>query len=615
MKIGFRIRLFFGFVVLTLAVVLFSGVYLQRSLRAWVIERAHSELGRHAETSSVLLESISPGPGSARRIDPIADKLAAATDLEIEIVDATGRRIGDSRRDVDELIQLAPLSAEELRRWRDAVASAPPRKLSSDVVVIVREWRRDDTAGLIRLSLPVSEIEALFEKVRLLILFAALLGLGAAVLMSGLSANLMSRMLQSLVEHVRALARGEGSKVEPPEPVEPGGIALSITRLAEELARRVEDLARERDRFETVLESMNEAIIALDSQHQVKLINRAAQELFPRIDVFGGEIEGQRVTSLLKVPALLDLLEEASLGKRSTAELTLPGAQQRRVMAHINPSGSGDGGSVLVMHDVTELRKLETVRRDFVANVSHELRTPVAVIMLNAETLMGDEDLMKASKHAPRFIEALHRNADRLSRLISDLLDISRLEAGRFKLTLEPVSVFGATLRVMDALEGKALAKKQTLDTDISADLLAFADSKALDQMLFNLIDNAIKYAPEEGSILVRAERVELDLGVGDRGFVRIEICDDGPGLPAHHRPRIFERFYRVDDGRSRDVGGTGLGLAIVKHLAGAMEGRVGVKPNEPRGSIFWVRLREADPEDQIEIDMASALDILPPDE
>lgn len=614
MKIGFRIRLFFGFVILTLAVVLFSGVYLQRSLRAWVIERAHSELGRHAETSSLLLESM-PGHDTVERIDPIADRISAATNAEVEIIDAAGRHLGDSRRDVAALNALAPLSAEELARWRGAIASAPPRKLSSDVVVIVREWRHDEATGLLRLSLPVSEIEALFEKVRLLILFAALLGLGAAVLMSWLSSNLMSRMLQSLVEHVRALARGAGSKAEPAELAEPGGIALSITRLAEELARRVEDLARERDRFETVLESMNEAIIALDSQHRVKLINRAAQELFPRLDVFGGEFEGQRVTSLLKVPALLDLLEDASVGKRSTAELTLPGAQQRRVMAHINPSGSGDGGSVLVMHDVTELRKLETVRRDFVANVSHELRTPVAVIMLNAETLMGDEDLMKASKHAPRFIEALHRNADRLSRLISDLLDISRLEAGRFKLTLEPVSVFGATLRVMDALEEKALAKKQTLDTDISADLLAFADSKALDQMLFNLIDNAIKYAPEEGSILVRAERVELDLGVGERGFVRIEICDDGPGLPAHHRPRIFERFYRVDDGRSRDVGGTGLGLAIVKHLAGAMEGRVGVKPNEPRGSIFWIRLREADPEDQIEIDMASALDILPPDE
>lgn len=264
------------------------------------------------------------------------------------------------------------------------------------------------------------------------------------------------------------------------------------------------------------------------------------------------------------------------------------------------------------MHDVTELRKLETIRRDFVANVSHELRTPVSVIMLNSETLLADDELVGSSPHARRFIEALYRNADRLSRLISDLLDISKLEAGRFRLALEPVSVFGAALRVMDMLEEKAERKSQELELDVELELLVFADAKALDQMLFNLIDNAIKYAPEGGHILVRAERSDASRAAVERPFIRIEIVDDGPGLDAKHRPRIFERFYRIDDGRSRDVGGTGLGLAIVKHLAQAMGGRVGVHPNEPKGSVFWVRLIEADAQDETEIGVAQAVDIVP---
>ena len=432
--------------------------------------------------------------------------------------------------------------------------------------------------------------------------------------MSWLAAHLMSRTLRRLVDHAHSMARGAGSDLELEGHDELGGRALSITRLAEELTRSVEVLARERDRFSAVLESMSEAVIALDDQQRVQLINRTAQDFFAsQLQVFDGVVEGQRVTSMIRIPALLDLLEEAGRGKASAAEINLSGPPPRRVMAHVTPRPGG-GGSVLVMHDVTELRKLETIRRDFVANVSHELRTPVSVIMLNAETLLGDDELMDDNPQARRFLDGLFRNAERLSRLISDLLDISRLEAGRFRLELEPISVLGATLRVLDVLEEHAQRKHQTLEADIDVELLVFADAKALDQMLFNLVDNAIKYAPERGRVTVRAALLDDQLDPDGRPFIRIEICDDGPGLPAEHHPRIFERFYRVDDGRSRDVGGTGLGLAIVKHLAMAMGGRVGVRSNEPQGSIFWIRLPQAHDDDEVEIDLAQALDVVPRD-
>jgi two-component system phosphate regulon sensor histidine kinase PhoR len=237
----------------------------------------------------------------------------------------------------------------------------------------------------------------------------------------------------------------------------------------------------------------------------------------------------------------------------------------------------------LVLHDVTEMRRLEAVRRDFVANVSHELRTPVSVIRANAETLL--DGALEDEKRARTFLDALVRNADRLSRILADLLDLSRLEAGRYALDLEPIALSPAVEKVVELVETRAKEKSIAVAIDVAPELAAHADARAFEQVLLNLIDNAVKYTPASGHILVSARRVEE--------LIRVEVTDDGPGIEPRHRARLFERFYRVDPGRSRDVGGTGLGLAIVKHLVESMGGRVGMEPaaGAPHGSTFWVTL------------------------
>ncbi|WP_181197835.1 sensor histidine kinase [Enhygromyxa salina] len=228
-----------------------------------------------------------------------------------------------------------------------------------------------------------------------------------------------------------------------------------------------------------------------------------------------------------------------------------------------------------------EIRRLETVRRDFVANVSHELRTPVSIIQANAETLLlGGLDEPATAR---RFLDAVRRNAERLGQLISDLLDISRIEAGRYEIELEPLSLSSVARSVSCSVSETCRSRSVVFEVDIDPQLRVCADPRALEQVLVNLVENAVEYGPKGGTVELVA--VEQDAAV------RIEVRDEGPGIAPDHRSRVFERFYRVDPGRSRHMGGTGLGLAIVKNLSEAMGGEVGVEPRAPEGSCFWIRL------------------------
>jgi two-component system phosphate regulon sensor histidine kinase PhoR len=249
----------------------------------------------------------------------------------------------------------------------------------------------------------------------------------------------------------------------------------------------------------------------------------------------------------------------------------------------------GAASAVLVFNDVTDLRRLEAVRRDLVANVSHELRTPLTAIRGYAETLQ--DGALKDPERAAEFIAIIHRHAERLSRLLDDLLELSRLEAGSRPLKREPVTLGPVVGRALDLVRPKAETRQVLLQVELSErwgkdgpELVG--DTEALEQVLVNLVDNAVKYTPPGGRV-----RLALGPSAGDGGTVRVTVSDTGVGIERAQLPRVFERFYRVDSGRSRDTGGTGLGLAIVKHLTQAMGGRVGVESEIGKGSTFWLEL------------------------
>jgi two-component system phosphate regulon sensor histidine kinase PhoR len=285
---------------------------------------------------------------------------------------------------------------------------------------------------------------------------------------------------------------------------------------------------------------------------------------------------------MIRNAELKRLLDEASSTLEPvTDEIELGDLKPRRLLVHALALPGDPGGLLAVFVDVTDLRRLENLRRDFVANASHELRTPIAAIRSAAETVARAIETRPDA--ALDFVHIIERQAERLQRLVEDLLDLSRIESRQYRLALEPVAVDEAVGHAFAVLRDRAEGKRIKLECAIETGTQARADYRALEQVLSNLVDNAVKYIGEGGSVVVRATQ--------QGGKLRISVQDDGPGIEARHLPRLFERFYRVDAGRSRDLGGTGLGLSIVKHLVEAMGGQVDVQSAPGRGTTFGFTL------------------------
>jgi two-component system phosphate regulon sensor histidine kinase PhoR len=408
------------------------------------------------------------------------------------------------------------------------------------------------------------------------ILPIAIAGFVIAIAAGGSVALSVRGALRDLVKTTRDIVRDPARRIASDGPAgdEVRELAGWINFLAADAHKSHLALARERMLLSAVAEGLTQGVIAVDGEHRIELLNDAARKM---LGVTSSPV-GEPLIDFVRVPEFFDLIDK---DVAATAEAQLPNT--RRALIRTARKWGGDG-RVLLLEDVTAMRQLETVRRDFVANVSHELRTPVAVIRANAETLIAGAKDDPAI--AGRLIEGLHRNAERLARILADLLDLSRLDAGQYRLELSTVPVAPVVEQALSAVEPQVAQRRVTVTVAIPGALAVRADPKALDHILVNLLDNGVKYGRPDGNVWIEARPAEND--------VRIEIRDDGPGLADKHRARVFERFYRADPSRSREAGGTGLGLSIVKHLVESMGGDVGVEPNTPQGSIFWLRLPRA---------------------
>lgn len=399
--------------------------------------------------------------------------------------------------------------------------------------------------------------------------------IAAVVITAVISVVVARRPLHKLAADVRELVSDPARRLsESSDNAEARELRRRINALAEDGERSSQALHHERTLLASVADGLTQGLIAIDSDQRIELLNDAAQRM---LDVQGPLI-GEPLLEYVRVPEFRDLIEQSG---DASAEVQIPSGPRALIRA---TRTWGRSGRVLLLEDVTTVRMLESVRQDFVANVSHELRTPVAVIRANAETLLaGAKDDPQV---AGKLLEALHRNTERLARILADLLDLSRLDAGQYRLDVSPVAVRTIAEQSLSAIEPQAQQRNVKIHVDIAESVAVHADPKALDQILVNLIDNAVKYTRADGNVWVGARAQD--------GAVRVEIRDDGPGIATKHRHRVFERFYRADPGRSREAGGTGLGLSIVKHLAESMNGEVGLEPNIPQGSIFWLQLPSA---------------------
>ncbi|HVS36872.1 MAG TPA: ATP-binding protein [Gemmataceae bacterium] len=428
------------------------------------------------------------------------------------------------------------------------------------------------------------------ERPRLLLLAALLTTVGGAAVF-GLARRLTRRMVRPLRAMTRAAERigagGDGPKVFTDGRDEVGGLARAFNRMKEALGFRIAALEEDRQQLRAILSGMVEGVVALDAETRILFANDRAVELleFPTRAAVG-----RRLWEVVRRRPLLDLVERALNQPEACREELRPtdgGARSLTVHAARLP-GPPPRGAVLVLHDTTELRRLERLRQEFVANVSHELKTPLTGIKLCAETLLAGA--AEDPDHRGRFLDQIVAQTERLHMLILDLLSLARIESGEELLDIGVVPLPAVVAACVERHLPRAEARGQTLAVDQSGPpgAAAWADEEAVEQILDNLLDNALKYTPDGGHIGV---------GWGESdGQVWMKVADDGIGIPEADLPRIFERFYRVDKARSRQLGGTGLGLAIVKHLSQAMKGSVHASSRIGHGAAFTVRLPSAAP-------------------
>jgi two-component system phosphate regulon sensor histidine kinase PhoR len=438
----------------------------------------------------------------------------------------------------------------------------------------------EDVAAAVRAGVVTSA--AVHQHMRRLFAAAFVVTLVVSVVLSSLTARSISSLVRQLTDIARRITTGDLTvRAELVGEDEVGELGRAMHRLAESLASSLGELRHQRDLQASILDGMREGVLVLDGQGRILLMNPALREML----LLDANDVGKLLIESVRHAELHERVERARVERETVeGELEIPGIKPRRVLLHATALPGEPQRVLAVFVDVTDLRRLESLRRDFVANVSHELRTPVTAVRSAAETLRDSALRDPDPRMAERFTDIIVRNSERLQNLIEDLLELSRLESNQFTLKKERVDVGVVAGLVMGLFRERADRKQLRLVVEVPSGLpILETDQRALEQVLSNLVDNAVKYCPSGALVRLRAS---MD---GDEVVLVVE--DTGPGIAPKHLPRLFERFYRVDAGRSRDVGGTGLGLSIVKHLVEAMGGAVKVESDVGKGSRFEVRV------------------------
>ncbi|MGH7343853.1 MAG: ATP-binding protein, partial [Candidatus Rokuibacteriota bacterium] len=544
----------------------------------------------HDEARALVAQNASPAELRAFTL-----RVSRPTASRISVIAADGRVLGDSDVAVDDLPRVENhatrpevLAALAGRVGRDRRASATVgASLLYTALPIVDGTR---VIGVIRVALPVAAVTSSYAAIHRVMLAG---GLVALVVAFGIGLFVARRVTKPVVQMqaiAHQMSQGDFTVRAPiRSPDEIGALGRALNGLAARLREKIHDLGHEQAKATAILDGMIEGVIAVDGRDVILLLNERARAMFG-LDATRGE--GKPFLEVIRNAELHEAFRagrDAGESHVTNRELRLASPVERRVQVNAVPLrlGETEVGVVMVLHDVTELRRLEQVRTEFVANVSHELRTPLTAIQGYLETLLTGA--LEEQENARRFLEIVFRHTERLGRLLNDLTDLSNIELGRVSLKLAPTRLDEAVDAVLAIMDTKAKSGKVGLESHLARDLpLAHADRDRLVQILINLVDNAVKYTPEGGRVTVR---VQEPAG----GGVEVDVIDTGIGIPPADLPRITERFYRVDKARSRELGGTGLGLAIVKHLVFAHGGQLRIESEPGRGTTVRVWLSCAD--------------------
>ncbi|PYR30107.1 MAG: hypothetical protein DMF92_09625 [Acidobacteria bacterium] len=588
-KASFQTKLFLAALTSVVIALAVAGALFSMAMRRQTDERIEQTLIAEARLAADSLARGTPAlrPGSwqadVAALDAEADRIGDLVGARVTFIAPDGRVLGDSAE------TLAGIAAMENHAGRPEVVAARQSGLGvsrrySDTLKIDMLYAavpaKHPSIAVVRVALPLTDVRHQLQA----ILTATLTALGLALAGAAAIGWMMSARIGQRVHMVaQVAARYRVGDLTPPRldygDDELGTVARALDDSVQEVGRRLAAQARDRARMEAILAGMIEGVIVVDPQGRLQLANHAARHMLKLDDL----ALGRHYVETIRHPAIAELVASALAGRSPEAlQLSPPRDPSWTIVARAAPATSGGvHGAVLVLHDITDLRRTDQVRRDFVANVSHELRTPITAIRGYVEALSEGDATPEDSR---RFVEIIARHTLRMERLVKDLLRLARLDAKQE--TLELVScetrslIQAVTADLASALEGRG----QRMSIAIASDAETLrGDSAKLQDALRNLVANAISYAPEQTTIRVEASRLD--------GRVTVSVSDEGPGIPEEDLSRVFERFYRVDKSRARDPGGTGLGLAIVKHLVELHGGEVRAENRAEGGARFTIIL------------------------
>jgi two-component system, OmpR family, phosphate regulon sensor histidine kinase PhoR len=565
-----------------------GGVYLSQALDRFAVESLEARLATgarllHDDVRGLLQRNASPA-----ELGVFVRRAAAPTESRLTIMTPDGVVAADSEVAPENLSRLENHAAR--REMRAALAGRVGRDLRTSVSIHapllyvalpVHDGGR--VIGVVRLAVPLSAVTSSYGRVHRVLIAGGLVALAVAFGIGIFVAGRVTRPVVEMQAIARQMSEGQFNVRAPVASVdELGSLGRALNLMVARLREQIETLRGERAKVTAILDGMVEGVLAVDGHETVLLMNERARAMF---GVGPGRGEGKPLEEVIRNADLHEIFRAGRLADdvaRRELRLTAPVERTLRVTAVPLHLGAEPPGLVMVVDDVSELRRLEQVRTEFVANVSHELRTPLTAIQGYLETLLGGA--LDEPEHARRFLEVAFRHTERLGRLLNDLTDLSNIELGKVSLRLTPTPLKPVVDSVVEIVEAKARDGGVTLTAEAAGGLMVHADHDRLAQILINLVDNAVKYTPAGGAVSVRARAL-------DGGRVELAVSDTGVGIPHADLPRITERFYRVDKARSRELGGTGLGLAIVKHLVLAHGGELAVESEEGQGTTVRVTL------------------------
>lgn len=578
----FQWKLLISYLAIFLPIFLLAELYLSHTLKSHLIGQIEGNLLRQAALLKTIIEhKYTQAP--SYEIDSVVDEMGESLECRITMISKSGKVLGDSELDGPDLWNVEnhsdrPEFVNALNK--DYGESTRYSKTLKTYMMYVarRLGPMDNSFGVIRVSLPLSDVNAIIHEARCNIYITLSMGMVAAFLLSFFVSRSLSKPIKEITSVAQAMSQGEFEKRIRLYPHnELGMLARTLNDMAAQLETKIAEITEERDKLSIILKGMAEGVMVVNKDNSIILVNEALKDFLGKHMVF----EGKTPLEVLRNREFHQGLEHVLQGTPSFKMELFTSAPRERVF-EVNVVGIRSGkmiqGAIAVFHDITKLKRLERIRRDFVANVSHELRTPLTSIKGYAETLL--DGVINNGYQADQFVQVILKHANRLSNIIDDLLMLSRIETCEERIPQKEIDLKEVIHTSIQLVQKQATEKGIQLKVGpLLENTMVFADRDLLGQAMVNLLDNAVKYTPSQGTVTITLK----DLGKE----VQVNIRDTGMGIPREDIDRVFERFYCVDKDRSRELGGTGLGLSIVKHIILAHGGRIWVESELGKGSTF----------------------------